>query len=250
MRNLIRWFLVSIDAHFLAVGINLRNLLNAAPRLPSYWRDFLMFTKDREFKGQWPISMYPVLIDKHLNAGQLGEYFWQDLFVAKHIIKLSPRRHIDVGSRIDGFVAHLACVRKVEVFDIRPLAHQIENVDFVQWDITNPNASFEGCADCVSCLHTLEHIGLGRYGDRLDADGWRKGLKSLIGLLEYGGYFGFRCRLGCKELNLMRTGFSTLKLLLMPHTTSAACSNVSFIFQNQGSASHLILLKTFVCFRA
>ena len=37
----------------------------------------------------------------------------------------NPLKHVDVGSRIDGFVAHLACMREVEVFDIRPQVSQI-----------------------------------------------------------------------------------------------------------------------------
>jgi hypothetical protein len=75
----------------------------------------------------------------------------------------------------------------VEVFDIHPLNANIENVKFTQWDITHHNPTLNDLAECVSCLHTLEHIGLGRYGDKLDPDGWKKAFKSLVDLVAQGG---------------------------------------------------------------
>ena len=92
-----------------------------------------------------------------------------------------------MGSRIDGFIAHLACVREVEVFDIRPLDARIPNVRFRQWDLTEGGpAAPADQVDSLSCLHTLEHVGLGRYGDRIDVHGWRVALTRLAGLLAPG----------------------------------------------------------------
>lgn len=155
--------------------------------MPKYFKDQKVFSRLSSNAHEWPIRNYPIFLDRNAESASLGEYFWQDLLVAKEIIRQSPARHVDVGSRIDGFIAHLACVRRVEVFDIRPLTSEIENVEFTQWDITEPNPTLNGSADCVSCLHTLEHIGLGRYGDKLDPDGWMKGLKSLVDLIAPGG---------------------------------------------------------------
>lgn len=146
--------------------------------------------------SNWKINDYPMLLDRGVESASLGEYFWQDLLVAREIIKQSPARHVDVGSRIDGFVAHISCTRTVEVFDIRPLSANIENVKFTQWDITNPNPAMNGSIDCVTCLHSLEHIGLGRYGDQLDPNGWEKGLSSLIKLLSIGGYLWLSVPIG------------------------------------------------------
>jgi predicted SAM-dependent methyltransferase len=41
--------------------------------------------------------------------------------------------------------------------------------------------------DSLSCLHVIEHIGLGRYGDPVDPDGWLLGLKELQRVLKPGG---------------------------------------------------------------
>ena len=42
-------------------------------------------------------------------------------------------------------------------------------------------------ADSISCLHTIEHFGLGRYGDPLNPSGHIEGLKNMINMLETGG---------------------------------------------------------------
>jgi hypothetical protein len=168
--------------------LDIRKLITSIRAFPQYLADYRRFASVNE-RTTWPSRFFPILTDRSSAAGSLGEYFWQDLFVARQIIEQNPKRHIDVGSRIDGFIAHLACVRKVEVFDIRPLRASIENVNFVEWDITNPKTHNSGVADCVSCLHTLEHIGLGRYGDEIDPDGWKKGLASLASLLSVDGCF-------------------------------------------------------------
>lgn len=149
----------------------------------------LCFVQYAKFKKQTSsrVVFLPIVSDVDLNAAKLGEYFWQDQFVAKEILKINPIRHIDVGSRIDGFVSILSCYRNVEVFDIRPLPYSISNVIFHQADISNLNQKFFNIADCVTSLHALEHIGLGRYGDQIDVEGWKKGLQGLSYLLRQGG---------------------------------------------------------------
>jgi hypothetical protein len=42
-----------------------------------------------------------------------------------YIHKLNPVRHIDIGSRIDGFVANVAAFRKIEVLDVRNFAPSV-----------------------------------------------------------------------------------------------------------------------------
>jgi len=134
----------------------------------------------------FPITrMRRIYTDRHGAAGEArGHYFHQDLLVAGEIFRRNPRRHIDVGSRIDGFVAHVASFRAIEVFDVRPLKTTIPNVTFVEHDITTGS---DESADSVSCLHALEHFGLGRYGDPVDYDGWRNGLCALFAMVEPGG---------------------------------------------------------------
>jgi hypothetical protein len=116
-----------------------------------------------------------------------GHYFHQDLIVANKIYKKNPVRHIDIGSRFDGFVAHVASFRKIEVFDLQNI-HQNHyiNIIFNQIDIMKTNNS-KIKTDSLSCLHTIEHLGLGRYGDDIDPNGHIKGFENLLKLLDKNG---------------------------------------------------------------
>lgn len=172
------------------MGIDLIVLFKYIKEYPRYLKDLCKFcneSKKLKLSKRWPTYRYPLLLDRNSQAASLSEYFWQDLYVAKKILEMNPVRHVDIGSRIDGFISHLACVRDVEVFDIRPLNEKIPNVKFTKFDITNPGINLLAVSDCVTCLHTLEHIGLGRYGDVIDPNGWEIALQSLANLLKPSG---------------------------------------------------------------
>ena len=104
------------------------------------YRFLFRFLKERKNfiqLGGGPVKFYPVLDNYAGDAGAVkSHYFHQDLLVASFIYEKKPKRHIDVGSRVDGFVAHVASFRKIEVFDVRPLELiNYDNIDFVQADL-------------------------------------------------------------------------------------------------------------------
>lgn len=130
----------------------------------------------------------PILTEWDDCAGSLGAYFHQDLTIAQWIHEDSPQRHIDAGSRIDGFIGHLAVFREVEVLDIRPMTEEVPGVRFHQLDLMEPLAAeWLQCTDSLSCLHTIEHFGLGRYGDPLDPQGHERGVRQLQAMVRPGG---------------------------------------------------------------
>ena len=65
--------------------------------------------------------LVPFYADRYHSAGSQEPYFWQDLWAAQLVAKNNPKKHYDIGSRIDGFIAHLASFREnIFVFDLRP----------------------------------------------------------------------------------------------------------------------------------
>lgn len=134
-------------------------------------------------------NLFPILKDYSDFAGvSSGHYFHQDLLVANFIHKNSPNRHVDIGSRIDGFVAHVAAFRKVEVFDIRNFeSSPHENIKFINDDLMFPALKYKNYTDSISCLHALEHFGLGRYGDNIDPIGHIIGFENMVNMLKIGG---------------------------------------------------------------
>ena len=115
-----------------------------------------------------------------------GHYFHQDLLVARLIHDQNPKRHIDIASRVDGFVAHVASYREIEVVDVRPLPKsEHENITFRQADLMNPQDL--GQTDSLSCLHAIEQFGLGHYTDPSAINGHIKGITNLVSLVSKGG---------------------------------------------------------------
>lgn len=178
--RLARWILYG------QMGINAHKVFVVIRELPHFIRDASRFRKVYQGEFEW----LPCLTDRHEEGGTArGEYFWQDLYVARKIFGANPQRHIDIGSRVDGFVAHVASFRQIEVFDIRPIAAKVPGVVFRQADLTRLDSEFVGCCDSLSCLHAMEHFGLGRYGDPLDPNGHVAGLSNMANLLSSGGVF-------------------------------------------------------------
>lgn len=185
--------LVTIHWWMLQFGLDLRATARAISRLPRYLKNLRRFRK--AYVGE--LRVLPSLHDLSETAGAVkSEYFWQDIYVAQRVFKENPVRHVDVGSRIDGFVTHLASFRAVEVIDIRPMQVSIPNVTFRQADLMRPGAELLGFASSLSCLHALEHFGLGRYGDPLSLDGHLEGLRNLALLVAPGGILYLACPTG------------------------------------------------------
>jgi len=109
--------------------------------------------------------------------------------------------HVDIGSRVDGFVAHVASFRKIEVFDIRPQTNNVHNIRFVQADLMGDiNESLIDYCDSISCLHALEHFGLGRYGDHVKYDGYLDALSNIYKILKKNGKFYFSVPIGKQRI--------------------------------------------------
>ena len=154
----------------------------------SDYKDYKIKAKNAEHA--FPVKkMIPVLTDHIAESGVAkGQYFHQDIYVARRIFEQSPKRHIDIASRVDGFVSSVSVFRPIDVVDIRPLTTSAKNITFLQADLMSPAVVEKiGTSDSVSCLHAIEHFGLGRYGDPIDPDGHIKGLLNVASLVKKKG---------------------------------------------------------------
>src|SRR5688572_7828616 len=104
------------------VGVDTSRLAATLLRLPRFVRDFNRYRRSSTGQGRFPARLRhlkPILIDYKSDAGAAsGHYFFQDLWAARLIYEARPTRHVDIGSRIDGFVAHVLTFMPVEVIDI------------------------------------------------------------------------------------------------------------------------------------
>ena len=226
MRKLVRllhWLLYG------QMGINFKKILRVAFAMPRFIRDSARFKKNYQGKFVW----MPCLADWYEEGGAArGEYFWQDLYVARKIFEANPQRHIDIGSRVDGFVAHVASFREIEVFDIRPITATVPGIVFRQADLMSLDDSLTGCCDSISCLHALEHFGLGRYGDPIDPLGYEAGLQNMAKLLSNGGLFYLSVPIGtaCVQFNAHRV-FDPKELVRLAERCGLILGGFSFVDQ-------------------
>lgn len=132
--------------------------------------------------------MWPIIGEKYAENGAMGNYFWQDLWAAKKIIKSGVQEHYDIGSRVDGFIAHLlAADVKVNVIDIRPFPAQVENLYTIVDNATTLSQFKDDSVMSMSALCSLEHFGLGRYGDPIDPEACFKCFDNIQRKLKKGG---------------------------------------------------------------
>lgn len=165
-----------------------------------YRQDYKKFIALNNGNNEFELNdNFPCVKDKFLQsgeAGSAGHYFFQDIYVAQEIYRNNPEKHVDIGSRIDGFIAHVSVFREIEVFDIRPQTGNMKNVVFKQADLTLVDKKYENYCDSISCLHTIEHFGLGRYGDNIDPSGHIKGFSAIGKILKSNGIFYFSVPMG------------------------------------------------------
>jgi len=177
----LHWFLAS------QFGLDPLRFILSLRGLPRFIRDWWQFLR---VHGGLP-GFVPCLHDRFEEGGTKSEYLWSDPAGARWIHDANPQRHVDVGSRVDGFVAHVASFREIEVFDVRPVTSRIPGIRFRQADLMDmvslSTDGAEGYCDSLPCLHAIEHFGQGRYGDPIDPRGYEQGLANMAVLLKPGG---------------------------------------------------------------
>jgi len=192
-------------------------------KLPRMFKYSIPYLRDKkEIKRQLKnnadftiIKSFPQFFDRNASSGTfIGHYVNQDLLIAQLIFRNNPDKHVDIGSRVDGFVTHVASFREIEVFDLRPLTDNIENIKFKQMDFMDENHQLKDYCDSISCLHAIEHFGLGRYGDKIDVDGHLKGLYNIYEILKKDGYFYFSVPIGPQRIEFNAHRVFDLKYLL------------------------------------
>jgi hypothetical protein len=217
------------------IGIDPRFFIRTLRALPSYARDWRAFRK--QYSGE--MVFMPSLQDQYEESGATkNEYFWQDLLVARLIHKANPEKHVDIGSRVDGFVAHIASFRNCEVFDVRPTTSVVPGITFHQADLMKLETLVGykgGYCDSLSCLHAIEHFGLGRYGDPINAQGYLLGITHMSQLLRLGGLFYLATPIGRERVEFNANWvFDPRTIISAAETSGLSLKNLIIITPDHG----------------
>lgn len=166
------------------LGRVLRRLLPPGPPrglLRAWERDLARLRPELAARG-WEVIRYPLF-----EGGTHPEGYadFECRFAAWHLRRERPGSVLDVGS-YRHFVVGLSAALDVTAVDVRPRRPGLGTEAVLTCDaraLAAPDASF----DAVVSLSSVEHFGLGRYGDPLDLDGDARAMAEMRRVLRPGG---------------------------------------------------------------
>lgn len=171
--------------------------LVACARLAGYVREWRAY--DELAEGTLRLrDAYPLLLDRSTSTPYDPHYLHQSVWAAHAIVERRPREHVDVGS-LALFVAMLSASVPVTFIDIRPLDLALDNLHPVKGSLERLPL-VDGSVQSLSCLHVIEHVGLGRYGDPLDPEGSQQACRELARVLEPGGNLYLSAPIGSERV--------------------------------------------------
>ena len=155
-----------------------------SPFIISDYQDY----KKLDTKPRFRLSssdFYPQIFDKTLTTGFDRHYVYHTAWAARQVQKLNPSKHVDIASSLY-FPGIVSAFIPVDFYDYRPAPLHLSGLETKHADLTQLH--FESNSiQSLSCLHTIEHIGLGRYGDPIDPEGDVKACAELSRVLKPGG---------------------------------------------------------------
>jgi SAM-dependent methyltransferase len=138
----------------------------------------------RPFKLEWR-DRYPCL-DENTNATMFdAHYIYHPAWAARIVRQIKPTLHVDISSSLS-FCSLLSAFIPVNFYDYRPVELNLSDLRSQQADLIHLPFESESI-ESLSCMHVVEHIGLGRYGDSLDPEGDLKAIAELKRVLKPGG---------------------------------------------------------------
>jgi SAM-dependent methyltransferase len=143
-------------------------LVGNAPRLPTRAVDVNPQLSDRA-------SVTP--IDRH--------YTYHPAWAARVLARTRPSKHVDISSTVN-FCAIVSAFVPIDFYDFRPAPIELDGLYAGAADLTRLHFPTDSVAS-LSCMHVIEHVGLGRYGDPLDPDGDLKAISELVRVVAPGG---------------------------------------------------------------
>lgn len=153
--------------------------------LPRYLAEWVAYRKAASQQRLSFRDSYPCLNDRVKATPFDPHYFFQAAWLARRLQAGKPSLHVDVGSSAMMINVLSASVKTVFV-DYRPLRARLSNLSSLAGDIVRLPFRDASIAS-LSCLHVIEHVGLGRYGDPLDPEGSRLAAAELQRIVQPGG---------------------------------------------------------------
>jgi hypothetical protein len=163
-----------------------------------FLKDFFNFKKKsnqnkKRFSIEWK-KRYPCLNDNTKETYFDRHYVYHTGWAARIIAKNNPTYHVDIASSLY-FISIASAFVPTKFYDYRPADLKLDNLSSHSADLLN--LPFENKSiHSLSCMHVVEHVGLGRYGDPLDPEGDLKAINELQRVVAHKGSLLFVVPIG------------------------------------------------------
>lgn len=165
---------------------------------PFILKDYFKFIKREKRFSVKASDFYPCIKDKTIKTGFDAHYVYHTSWAARKVKEINPQAHTDISSSLY-FSGIVSAFVSVNFYDYRPADLNLSNLKSSHIDLTKLDFG-NNSINSLSCMHTVEHIGLGRYGDSIDPEGDLIAIKELKRVLSVGGSLLFVVPVGAPKI--------------------------------------------------
>lgn len=182
--------------------------------LPRFFNHWFKYARNAGGQKVGLLDLQPCLGDWSTHTPFDAHYFYQGAWLARRLARSKPAKHMDIGSSVLT-MSVLSAQVEVTFVDYRPLKASLPGLTSVAGDILNMTFA-DNSVESLSCLHVIEHVGLGRYGDPIDPQGSVKAANELQRIARSGGKLFLSLPIGreriCFNAHRVHSPASVLKM--------------------------------------
>lgn len=162
-------------------------------------KDYIYYKKinNQRFELSWKSKKF-CLSDKTKTTPFDTHYIYHPAWALRQLTKINPTIHYDISSTLN-FSTMASAFFNIEFYDYRPVNLKLSNLKTDSADLLSLPFKNDSISS-LSCMHTIEHIGLGRYGDKIESDGDIKAINELKRVLAVDGNLLFVVPIGKSKL--------------------------------------------------
>jgi hypothetical protein len=167
----------------------IKGLVNWNRKKRVFWKEYEKFLSLAELtEGRFVLNKKDcqlMLYDKTEYTSFDRQYVYHTAWAARVLSVTQPETHVDISSSLY-FCAMVSAFIPVKFYDYRPANLSLSGLEEYSSNLLHLDFA-DNSISSLSCMHTIEHIGLGRYGDKLNYDGDIKAMKELSRVLAPNG---------------------------------------------------------------
>ena len=164
-------------------------------KLIRFVKHYIIFKKNNDSRLKLKLKDIQLEIDDWGNVHPFNrDLVYLTYWAMRKLYLYQPEKHIDISSDIR-FATLLSTFIKTEYYDIREINIQLPYLKTGIADLTQLPFK-DNSIESISCMHVVEHLGLGRYGDVLNPNADLLAINEIVRVVKPGGKIFFMVPIG------------------------------------------------------